>query len=131
MPQLVPLVLQLQDDPLREETYDPVSNNGADTIFVDSSPEQVYDNREIRVTVRPAAAGNTGRVTETLIVAPIPLTEDGCCTDVTKPEGNTLRITSMVRKTSSKAQAMDMVLRTRAYVNSAAFALLVTKEGFF
>lgn len=132
MPKLEPLVLTLTDDPERTETYNPTLFSGTEATLVDSSPEMEFDFRSIKSTVRPAGPGNSGRVTEHLGVRPIPLSGDGaCCVDVTKPEGNTFRIATMIRKTSSKAQAKDLVLMIRAYVASDEFEQLVTESGYY
>lgn len=129
MPAIQPIVLQL--NPTVTETYNPGSHSVGLTEFVDSSPDRMYDNRLIRVTVRPAGAGNTGRVTTHLGVRPIPLPEGECCVDVTKPEGNTWGINTMIRKTSTKAQALELVEQIRAYVMTDDFSEVVMNSDYF
>lgn len=128
MPSIAPLVSVLNET--TTETYNPSSLSTGNAEFVDSSPAMVYDNRLIRVVSRAAAAGNTGRVTEHLGVRPIPLAEN-CCVDVTKPEGNTFKISTMIRKTSSKAQALALVEMIRAYVLLDDFEEVVTESAFY
>jgi len=132
MPALQPLVLTLDPDGTpKTETYYPAMSTGTSTEFVDNSPSMVYDARLVRTVVRPAAAGNTGRRTEHLGVRPIPLSSGECCIDVTKPEGNTFSINTMIRKTSSKAEAEELVDMIIAYVSHADFRDLVTSTGWY
>lgn len=129
MPQLVPLVLELSTE--TTETYNPASFDGKLASFVDSAPEMVFDARRLDVSVRPAAAGNTGRTSEHLGIRPIPLSQGECCIDVTSPVGNTFRLHTMVHKTSSKAQALELVEMIRAYVALDEFEEVVTASGFY
>lgn len=128
MPQLAPIALTVGSG---TETYIPASSNGTKTEFVDSSPSMVYDARLLTVTTRPASAGNSGRTSEHLGVRPIPLEQGECCIDVTNPAGNTFRIHTMVRKTSSKAQAEELVDMIKSYVATTEFLKVVTESGFY
>lgn len=129
MPNLTKITLTVNGN---AEEYNPASSTGNTAEFLDSSPSFVYDARFLRMKIRPSAAGNTGRTTETLGVRPIPISESGgCCVDVTTPEGNTFNVATMVRKTSTKQQANDLVDMIKSYVATDAFRQMVTESSFF
>lgn len=129
MPAISPITLTVNSV---AEVYNPAMSTGSNAEFIDASPAAVYDARLLKMSVRPASAGNSGRVTTHQGIRPIPLAEGGaCCTDITKPEGNTFSVNTMVRKTSSKAQADELVDMIRSYVNSTTFKDLVVSSSFY
>lgn len=128
MPALAPITLSVGTG---TEVYDPASNNGARTEFVDNEPDAVYEARTLRFTFRPAAAGNTGRVVEVLAVRPLPVESGACCVDVTTPSANTFQVSTMVRKTSTKAQALELVDMIKSLTATQAFSDAVVSSSFY
>lgn len=129
MPQLAPISLTIGET---TEAYNPSSFDGKRSMFVDSSTGRLADWRTIRVDVRPAAQGNTGHLVEVLLVRPNPVEDQtGCCVDKDNAPASTVTIRALLHKTSTSAQAVELVEMIRSYVATSAFADLVKGASYY
>jgi len=132
MPQVKPIELELQTDPVKTETYNPSYGTSTSAVFT-SLGARFSENLSLKATIRPAAAGNTGHRADWLGVRPIPAdtSQAGCCVDKDNIPANTFTIGTLLRKEASNAQAIELVEMIRAFVNSQEFEDTVIGQAFY
>lgn len=131
MPQIKPIVLDLQTDPVKSETYSPTSGGGDKAQFTHQGA-RFAENIQLKSTIRPAGPGNTGHRADWLGVRPIPAEDSGnCCVDKDNIPANTFTISTLLNKASSSAQAKELVEMIRAFVQSDEFESTVMGSAFY
>lgn len=129
MPAIQPISLVIGED---TEVYNPSASSGNQTTFVDTTASRLAEWRTIRVTTRPAAAGNSGHVSEHLLVRPIPVADQaGCCVDKDNAPASTVTIRVLLNKAGDSAQGQDLVDMIRAYVETTAFEAIVKGSSYY
>lgn len=131
MPQIKPIVLDLQTDPVKQETYNPTSGGGDKAQFTNQG-ERFAENRQLKSEIRPAGPGNTGHGAKWLGVRPIPAEESAnCCIDKDNIPANTFSINTFIHKASTPTQSAALVEMIRAFVLSDDFAATVQGSSFY
>lgn len=129
MPAIAPIALVIG---AATETYAPTSFDGKRTTFTDTSTGILANWRQVRVDVRPAAQGNTGHLVDVLLVRPNPVGDQAnCCVDKDNAPASTVNIKTLLHKTSTAAQADELVDMIRKYVATTAFADLVKGASYY
>lgn len=129
MPKIAPITLNIGG---RDEVFQPTTHDGKRTQFVDSSSGRLANWRIIRVDVRPAGQGNAGHLVEALLVRPNPVEDqDGCCVDRDNAPASTITIKTLLHKTSTPAQADDLVKMLGAFVADSGYQAAIKGAGYY
>lgn len=132
MPQIAPIVLpNIGTEPV-SETYNPTAHAEGKTVFTEVANVALYNLKTIKVTIKPATQANAGHRFESLLVRPVPLSdENGCCSPLDNPPAITVTINSLRAKSASAAQAEEAYDAVVGWVNHADFKAAFLGGSFY
>lgn len=129
MPSLAPISLSIGEG---TEVYNPTGATGSSFRFTDTTPGRLSEWRTAKIDIRPASPANSGHLVEVLLVRPIPVEDQsGCCVDKDATPASTIRITTLLSKSSNADQAQELVDMLVAFAQNTDYQSVVKGASYY